>query len=349
MVFLISFLDADTDGLTTAKIWTSVPTEIYNETAPLNSEDNSQSFNDTINVDEQIIVDNTTGWIEDVAESVIVENNNIQSSPVEKEVIASNDINDDYIFVSESTTVEDIQPTLALNTVKDVQPTLVSHDDFTVEDNEPSGRAHIVENSFNINSYVEKGLAFGGVLVKFIQKNTLLASLFLLTFSFISYLLFREPSYRDNDLIDYDDEIDVHIPQAKLPKQKVSDDIIYNKSSIITQSQYSTLYGLINETFIYEKERVLLSNDITQDRKNREMISLEWKFNQILHFSLPKLSSNNSSHFTEGVYELLEEDLTKDILVVALRDILKSTHINSNDKVRIEKKMKSLIPKKVYA
>ena len=93
----------------------------------------------------------------------------------------------------------------------------------------------------------------------------------------------------------------------------------------------------------------MLASDITQERKNRALISLEWKFNQILHFSLPKLSSNNSYHFTEGVTELLDEDLTKDILVIALKDILKLKSIKEEDKMQIVKKLKNLELKKEFA
>jgi len=222
---------------------------------------------------------------------------------------------------------------------------------------EDSGSAEILDSPFNMKEYFEKFTAFTSPLSAFIKENTILSGSFLSVLGLFFYLLFYRPlssKVRNNK---FDDEIEV--PQARMPQPQnqyyqeqpqkstyVQQQEAMLNSSIITQSEYSTLYGLINETFIFEKERILLSNDITQERKNREIISLEWKFNQILHFSLPKLSTDSPKLFVEGTKELLDEEISRDIMIIALKDILEKNTLSSLQKEDLAKHIEKVMPKK---
>ena len=265
------------------------------------------------------------------------------SNPVEKEVvIQTQEVVAENIITSDLVENEMI---IASNAIAVEEPTVV------VDKTEFGEKAEIVESSLNLKLQSEKILQFFNPLWLFVQENKLLAGLFLAVLGLIFYLLFRKQSsssYVDMyDFDEFDDEFE--IPHDIKPRKNSNNSRTPDNPSIITQGQYSILYGLINETFIHEKESIMLSPDITQERKDRALISLERKFNKILHFSLPKLSSNNSSHFTEGVHELLNENFTKDILVVALKDILNINSIEEDDKKEILKKLKSLETKKEFA
>ena len=295
------------------------------------------------NTYETVYMDNKTNEnrLNDKKEIIVAQTATITQQNSDKEIISSNLISSNKI-ASVSQKVNDIinQKT---NSVEEVITTTKPH-------------AKIIENSFDINNYIEEFLNFIEPLTLFVKENYLLASLLFATIFLFFYLLFNSPSKREDEH-DFDD--DFYIPAATLSKnksfsnEKINQPNVNNinhlqSASILSQSQYTTLYGLINETFIYEKERILLSDDITQDRKNRELISLEWKSNQILHFSLPKLSSENSYQFADGVLELLDDSLTKDILIVALKDIIGSDKIQEADKMKIRRKLAQLTDKKEH-
>lgn len=342
---MINILHADTVGLVT-KQWTSVPMEIYNETEVFTS---NPVENEVVIQAEEVVAENITsnGWIEEeittVAQTFTPEN-----------IITSNLVENEMIIASQNTivsnTVQEETPMVIENEIIEDEILSNTVDSTPVEAIELSGKAEIIESSLNFKIQSEKVLQFFNPLWLFVQENILLSSLFFIVLGLIFFLLFRTPSSTDIDMYDFDDEFE--IPHDIKPRENSNNPILpilHENSSIITQGQYSILYGLINETFIYEKERIMLSPDITQERKDRALISLERKFNKILHFSLPKLSSNNSSHFTEGVLELLNEEFTKDILVIALKDILNINSINEENKVEIRKKLKNLVTKKEFA
>ena len=351
ILFMISILVADTVGLTQKK-WTSVPTEIYNETEILGSDASENEEVVTLNQDE--VAENVTsnGWLEDTNQVIDTEVETIVSSQfiattktLEDEIIVTAPIVENREIIED----EIIQNTLADIPVYKAEEVLVNEKVITQEI-ESNGKAEIIKNSFDIEKESKNVMQFLAPLVIFMQENILLSSLFLTVLALLFFILFRTPSHTVKlDEYGFDDEFE--IPQAIMPRENrnSSNPVIQDSSSIINQKQYSILYGLINETFIYEKEKILLATDMVQDRKNRELMALEWKFNQILHFSLPKLSSSNSYHFTEGVNELLDEEYIKDILVVALKDILNIKSITDDDKLSIRKKLKSIEPKRAVA
>ena len=319
---MINILHSDTVGVVT-KQWNSVPMEIYNEDEVFNS---NPVENDVVIQTQEVVTENITsnGWIEE-------ESTTVAQTFTPENIKTSNLVENEMLIASNTIAVE--------------EPMVV------VDKTEIGGKAEIVDSSLNLKLQSEKILQFFNPLWIFVQENKLLSSLFLTVLGLIFYLLFRKQSsssYVDMyDFDEFDDEFE--IPHDIKPRKSSNNAITPDNPSIITQGQYSILYGLINETFIHEKESIMLSPDITQERKDRALISLERKFNKILHFSLPKLSSNNSSHFTEGVHELLNENFTKDILVVSLKDILNINSIEEDDKKEILKKLKSLETKKEFA
>ncbi len=186
----------------------------------------------------------------------------------------------------------------------------------------------VEEKNIDLAKYQKLLIDFVSPLGTFMKEHTALFGSFLALLGSIFYLLFYRPLARK--LANYYDE-DIEIPHAVSTSQKEPTAVI-QESAIISQHQYSTLYGLINESFLYEKERVMLDKTRSQEMQNREVISLEWKFNQILHFSLPKLSTSNVKRFKEGVKELLEEEITRDIIIIALEDIMIEGNLASEDK-----------------
>jgi len=181
-------------------------------------------------------------------------------------------------------------------------------------------------------------------LWSFTQENILLIGLFLFTLGFIFYLISQNPFSSTNIIEDdYADELEILQPvMITSTKDKIKSN---DKLSILSQNQYDTLYDLINEIFIHQKELIMFNESMTKERKKRELSSLEAKFNQILYFSLPKLSSSDSHHFIKGVFELLDEDLTKDVLLVSLKDILDTITLQEVDKIEIRKKIKRVTNK----
>jgi hypothetical protein len=184
------------------------------------------------------------------------------------------------------------------------------------------------DKKIDLIKYQKLFLDFISPLGVFIKDYTALFSSFLLLLSGMFYLLFYRPLARKIANF-YDEEIE--IPQVLSPLQHAQTPVI-KESAIISQRRYSTLYGLINESFLYEKERLMLDKSLSQETQNREVISLEWKFNQILHFSLPKLSTNSIKRFKEGVKELLEEKITRDIMIIALEDIMIEGNFTAKEK-----------------
>ena len=145
------------------------------------------------------------------------------------------------------------------------------------------------------------------------------------------YLIFA-PFLRRAKKAQYSEDIDVSSHIVKKVKEKEIQKEVNSDENILTQTQFSTLKGLLNESFIYAKEEVLLSGNLLQDEKNRELVMLDWKYNQILNFSLPKLDTNSSKLFTQGAKELLDEKESRDIMKVALEDILKEERVVKEDR-----------------
>jgi len=146
------------------------------------------------------------------------------------------------------------------------------------------------------------------------------------------YLFLFGPLLRSAKKQQYSEDIDVssHIVKKEQKKDEVKE--IVSEENILTQTQFSTLKGLLNESFIYAKEEVLLSGNLLQEDKNRELVMLDWKYNQILNFSLPKLDTTSSKTFTQGAKELLDEKESRDIIKVALEDILKEGRVTDEDR-----------------
>ncbi len=382
IIFLIlislNLLNADSDNFS-KKVWGFTP-PIYNETEPISTLKQNRnivknvssypsgsmrvaSTSQEINtgwVNQEDIVEikdeasPSSGWVADISpdsDSVYIDNQTIDNSNIitnESEVITKPEI----VVNNQQSVQSDISSQNVNETV--TQATIL---DEEVLPSTP--RAKIIENSYNIDEYIENLKNFIEPLTMFLKDNLLLAATLFTTIFLFFYLLFSSPAKKEESN-DFDE--DFYIPDAILAKNKTFENDNPNSSqqqvnhninhivnsAILTQNQYTTLYGLINETFIYEKERIVLSSDITQDRKNRELIALEWKSNQILHFSLPKLSSENSYQFTDGVLELLDDSLTKDILIVALKDIIGSNKIQESDKMKIRRKLAQLTDKKEH-
>jgi hypothetical protein len=248
----------------------------------------------------------------------------------------------------------------------EISPKITPQQEIKTEEiiSEKSGTAEILDSPFDIQEYIEQFSSFISPLSTFVKENTILSGSFLSALGLFFYLLFYRPlssKVRNNK---FDDEIEIPHARMSQPQNQYYQEPQMQKalepqkstyvqqqeamlnSSIITQSEYSTLYGLMNETFIFEKERILLSNDITQERKNREIISLEWKFNQILHFSLPKLSTDSPKLFVEGTKELLDEEISRDIMIIALKDILEKNTLSSLQKEDLAKHIEKVMPKK---
>jgi len=199
----------------------------------------------------------------------------------------------------------------------------------------------VQDKKIDFSKYQKLLIDFVSPFGSFIKENMALFASFLALLSGFFYLMFYRPLAR-KIANHYDEEIE--IPQAMTASQKELAPII-RESAIITQHQYSTLYGLINESFLYEKEKVMLDKSLSQETQNREVISLEWKFNQILHFSLPKLSTSNVKRFKEGVKELLDEEITRDIMIIALEDIMIEDMLQSEDKIGLQKMMQPYLKK----
>jgi len=184
---------------------------------------------------------------------------------------------------------------------------------------------------------------FVNPLLFFVEKNMALFGTFLALMSLFFYIFFYRPLLKR---VHQSDDEDIIIPHALRRKDGIKSSLA-PEGAIISRRQYETLYGLINETFIYEKESVLLDKSLPQEQRNRDVISLEWKFNQILHFSLPKLSTNDPQQFKEGVKELLAEALTRDILIAALEDIVQEDTLKEADKASIQKMLEAFENKAV--
>ncbi len=218
----------------------------------------------------------------------------------------------DKMSIGEEYVVPSDDVIVASTTTKSVSKSL-----FNFEDNE---------------KYRKILLDFINPLWFFMRDYPAVFSTFVAFLSTLFYLFFYQPLAKRSRR---SDDEDIMIPQAMLEKEKKTVAVV-SESSIISQSQYASLYGLMNENFIYEKERILLDAKIPQEERNREVISLEWKFNQILHFALPKLSTTDVKRFKEGVKELLEEEVSRDIMIIALEDILQEGKLKVEDKEHIK-------------
>jgi hypothetical protein len=197
------------------------------------------------------------------------------------------------------------------------------------------------EKKFDFDKYQKLLVDFVAPLGTFIKEYTLLFASFLTLLTSLFYLMFYRPLAR-KIANHYDEEIE--IAQVRTPSQKMQAPLT-QESAILSSHQYSTLSGLISESFLYEKERVLLDKSLSQESQNREVISLEWKFNQILHFSLPKLSTRNIERFKEGIKELLDEEITRDIMIIALEDIMIEEVLTAEEKREIKKIMNPYLKK----
>ena len=148
------------------------------------------------------------------------------------------------------------------------------------------------------------------------QFVTLIATTIFVTF-FALFLPFRKMSLKDSQ----SDEIDLSEHIIKKVDSKP-------EGSVLNHAQFSELKGRLNELYIFKKEEILLSNEMQQSQKDRALISLEWKFNQILNFSLPKLDTKEARVFKEGVKELLEERESREVIHSFLRDLIQSEDID---------------------
>lgn len=184
---------------------------------------------------------------------------------------------------------------------------------------------------------LENVIDFFMPLVQFVKDFPLLFSLVLSTFTALLYFIFYRPlAMRVANY--FDEEIDVSYARNISSHTEVAN---ISSSMILTQEQYASLQGLIHESFLYEKERILLDKASSQEDQNRDIISLEWKSNQILHFSLPKLSTTDMNRFIEGAKELLEEETTRDIMMIALEDIMIEDSVTKEEKSMIESLMRT--------
>jgi hypothetical protein len=328
LIFItINILFADTDGVM-QKVWINVPTQIENETPPLDDQLIQEPTVDDTNMQDN------SGW---VTEADMISDDTQMIS------------NDSPVY--KTTTVADEKIRSILDEVKNSKN---SSEQKIVTSKTPKS----VENEDKfINSEVDdlKGqtqevLSYFEPIITFIKENReLTIATFSIMFLLLYLLLYGSSSNRTLDE-EYEDDDEFEIVGYQNCEKKYLDhniERLSSKSSILTQNQYSILYGLINESFIHEKEKILFSKQITKERKDREMISLEWKFNHILHFLLPKLSTDNPKHFVEGVKLLLNEEFAKDIVRVSMRDILDSCELDKDNKVEIEKALNRYNSKKV--
>jgi len=210
----------------------------------------------------------------------------------------------------------------------------------TVNNESVIGEEYVLQTPKSETGFTEEGkekyrkmiLDFVNPLWFFIRDFPAVFGTFVVTLLSLFYIFFYRPLAKR---VRSSDEEDILIPQAMLEKERAKEALV-SESAIMSQREYSSLYGLMNENFIYEKERVLLDTEIEQEERNRKVISLEWKFNQILHFALPKLSTTDPKRFKEGVKELLEEEISRDIMIIALEDIIKKEIFTPEDKASME-------------
>jgi hypothetical protein len=170
------------------------------------------------------------------------------------------------------------------------------------------------------NRLLEPFKNFFAPIVEFAKRYPWQLVTLLLGFTFLTYLSLFGPLLNRLKNQIYDEEIDIKNHAIKKVESKPD-------GKLLTNLQYSKLKGELNESYIYKKEEILLSNELDQEDKNRELVMLEWKYNQILNLSLPKLEDEDAQVFSSGIKELLDEKESREITRRFFRDLIQSNSL----------------------
>jgi len=162
---------------------------------------------------------------------------------------------------------------------------------------------------------------FFNPIIEFAKKYTTQFMSIIVGTILLSYLLIFLPIIRSIKKELDNDEIEIKHHAIKKVESKPD-------GKILSNIQFNQLKSELNESFIYNKEEVLLSKEMTQDEKNKKLVILEWKYNQILNLSLPKLDSEDSKEFSQGLKELLDEKESREITRVFFRDFLQKEDLD---------------------
>ena len=157
--------------------------------------------------------------------------------------------------------------------------------------------------------------SFFDPILSFAKKHTSQFIALILSSILLSYLLIFLPIINSIKKELENDEIEIKNHAIKKVEAKP-------QGKILNSVEYGQLKSELNESYIYKKEEILLSKDLSQEDKNREIVMLEWKYNQILNSSLPKLESEDAKIFSQGLKELLDEKESREITRVFFRDFL---------------------------
>ncbi len=171
--------------------------------------------------------------------------------------------------------------------------------------------------------------AFVQPIWRFAQDFPLQLLLLLSLFALVLYALIFAPMMKRVRKESENDEIDLSRHVVRKIESKP-------EGKILSSSQYSTLKGQLNEGYLYKKEAILLAKDLSQEDKDRELVMLDWKFNQILNFALPKLESDEGREFREGIEELMQEKESRETVRAFFRDLIQQKGIDPDLKRFIE-------------
>jgi len=173
------------------------------------------------------------------------------------------------------------------------------------------------------NSIKDKSLGFFEPIIEFAKKYTTQFISIIFGTILLSYLLIFLPIIRSIKKELENDEIEIKNHTQKKIESK-------QDRKILSNIEFNRLKSELNESFIYNKEEVLLSKDMTQDEKNKELVILEWKYNQILNVSLPKLESQDPKEFSQGLKELLDEKESREITRLFFKEFLENKDLDKN-------------------
>ena len=222
-----------------------------------------------------------------------------------------------------------IDPTIVKNIVSEVQRQKSKKSSFVeyaypkiVQDNTPtlSIGTNKVENIQKQKSFYERIVNFLNPIFIFVtnyplQFLTLLASLILILVGFVIIPIMRINKKDENDEIDLNEHI-IRKVDSK-PEGKV-----------LSSAKFSAIKGRLNESYIYKKEEILFGSDMDKQEREKALLKLEWKYNQLMNFSLSKLDSNNGKIFKEGVKELLSEAESREIIRDELMQLIHDPKTN---------------------
>ncbi len=163
--------------------------------------------------------------------------------------------------------------------------------------------------------------AFVQPIWRFAQDFPLQLLLLLSLFALGLYALIFAPMMKRVRIENESDEIDLSRHVVRKIESKP-------EGKILSNTQFSALKGQLNEVYLYKKESILMNKDLSQEDKDRELVMLDWKFNQILNFALPKLESEEGREFREGIEELMQEKESRETVRAFLRDLIQDQDID---------------------